>query len=118
VHKLTTAIAQRFAVVGIEDLNVRGMMANHKLARSISDMSFFEMRRQLEYKVQRRGGFLAVADRFFPSSKTCSCCGVVADEMPLHVRAWTCQHCGAQHDRDINAAVNLREYALKIWQTA
>ncbi len=86
---------------------MRGMMANRHLARSIADMSFFEFRRQLEYKAERRGGMVVVADRWFPSSKTCSDCGSVQKDMPLSLRQWICQDCGANHDRDMNAARNL-----------
>lgn len=111
LHKLTSDITRRFHTVGIEDLNVRGMMANRHLARSIADMSFHEFRRQLEYKAERRGGLVVVADRWFPSSKTCSACGSVQDNMPLSVRQWICPDCGASHDRDLNAARNLATYA-------
>ena len=112
LHKLTTEITRRFHTVGIEDLNVRGMMANRHLARSIADMSFHEFRRQLEYKAERRGGRVVVADRWFPSSKTCSACGSVQQDMPLSVRQWICPDCGACHDRDLNAARNLATYAV------
>ena len=111
LHKLTSELTRRFHTIGIEDLNVRGLMANHNLARSIADMSFFEFRRQLEYKAERRGGWVVVADRWFPSSKICSCCGVKQEKMPLSVRQWRCPECGAVHDRDINAARNLATYA-------
>jgi len=111
-HKLTTMLTQNYGIIGIEDLNVKGMMSNHKLARSVADMSFFEFRRQLEYKTETAGVKVVVADMWFPSSKTCSTCGINADEMPLHVRDWTCEHCNSHHDRDINAAINLRNYAL------
>ena len=111
LHKLTTEITRRFHTVGIEDLNVRGMMANRHLARSIADMSFHEFRRQLEYKAERRGGRVVVADRWFPSSKTCSACGSVQEAMPLSVRQWICPDCGTRHDRDLNAARNLATYA-------
>ncbi len=111
LHKLTSDLARRFHTIGIEDLNVRGMMANRHLARSIADMSFFEFRRQLEYKAERRGGMVVVADRWFPSSKTCSDCGSVQKDMPLSLRQWICQDCGASHDRDMNAARNLATYA-------
>lgn len=111
LHKLTTTLSNRFAVIGIEDLNVRGMMANHHLARAISDMSFFEFRRQLEYKTSQRGGQIVVADKFFPSSKMCSRCGHKQEVLPLSVRHWTCPECGASHDRDVNAAINLRKLA-------
>ena len=112
LHKLTTEITRRFHTVGIEDLNVRGMMANRHLARSIADMSFHEFRRQLEYKAERRGGRVVVADRWFPSSKTCSACGSVQEAMPLSVRQWICPDCGTRHDRDLNAARNLATYAV------
>lgn len=105
-HKATTEIARTFRVVVLEDLNVSGMAKNHRLAGSILDAAPYELRRQIEYKVAMRGGRVVIADRWFPSSKTCSECGVVADKMPLHVRDWTCG-CGAVHDRDINAARNL-----------
>ena len=111
LHKLTSDLARRFHTIGIEDLNVRGMMANRHLARSIADMSFFGFRQQLEYKAERRGGVVVVADRWFPSSKTCSACGSVQKDMPLSVRQWICPDCGACHDRDLNAARNLATYA-------
>ena len=112
LHKLTTDLTRRFHTIVIEDLNVRGMMRNRHLARSIADMGFFEFRRQLEYKAAMRGGQVVVADRWFPSSKTCSACGSVQKEMPLSVRQWTCPDCGAYHDRDLNAAKNLATYAV------
>ncbi|MBU2841441.1 RNA-guided endonuclease InsQ/TnpB family protein [Acidithiobacillus thiooxidans] len=112
LHKLTTDLTRRFHTIGIEDLNVRGMLKNHHLARSIADMSFFEFRRQLEYKAGRRGGLVVVADRWFPSSKTCSVCGTIQKKMPLGVRQWTCLDCGTTHDRDVNAARNLLALGL------
>lgn len=111
-HQLTTNLTRRFHTIGIEDLNVRGMMANRHLARSIADMSFFEIRRQLEYKADMRGGAVVAADRWFASSKTCSCCGHKLDALPLSMRNWTCPVCGTDHDRDMNAAINLRNYAV------
>lgn len=112
LHKLTTSLTSRFHTIGIEDLNVRGMMANRHLSRSIADMSFFEFRRQLEYKAAMRGGMVKVADRFYASSKTCSACGHKLDDLPLSVRVWTCPACGSVHDRDVNAAVNLKNMAV------
>jgi putative transposase len=112
LHKLTTEITRRFHTIGIEDLNVRGMMRNRHLARSIADMGFFEFRRQLEYKARMRGGMVVVADRWFPSSKTCSVCGSVQEKLPLSIRQWTCPECGADHDRDVNAAINLKNMAV------
>jgi putative transposase len=118
LHKLTTDIACRFQIVGIEDLNVRGMMANEKLARSIADMGFHEFRRQLDYKVKMHGGIVVAAPRFYPSSKTCSACGHVVSTLPLSVREWTCPACGVLHDRDRNAAVNLERLAVSSTVTA
>ena len=111
LHPLTNRLTRDFARVVIEDLNVTGLLKNHKLAGSIADMGFHEFRRQLEYKAKWRGGEGVVANRFYPSSKTCSACGVVAESMPLSVRQWSCPHCGATHDRDHNAAVNLASLA-------
>lgn len=110
-HKLTTMLTRNYSLIGIEDLNVKGMMSNPKLARSVADMSFFEFRRQLEYKSEANNTKIVVADRWFASSKTCNVCGIKSDELLLNVREWTCKHCGTQHDRDINAAINLKNYA-------
>ena len=91
----------------MEDLNTKGMLKNHKLAKSISDSSLGEIRRQLEYKSVLYGKSLLFVDRWFPSSKTCSVCGCIQEKMPLNIREWTCPDCGAHHDRDLNAAVNI-----------
>ena len=107
LNKLTTYLAKNHGIVVIEDLNVSGMLANHKLAKSIADQGFYEFRRQLEYKCQWYGCELVVADRFFPSSKTCSSCGHVQD-MPLNIRTYDCPECGLSIDRDLNASINLR----------
>ncbi len=113
LHQLTTDLTRSFHTIGIEDLNVLGMVKNRHLSRAISDMGFFEFRRQLAYKAGMRGAVVVVADRFFASSKTCSApdCGHKVDKLPLSVREWTCPVCGAVHDRDVNAAKNLQEYA-------
>ncbi len=114
LHQLTTVLTRRFHTIGIEDLNVSGMLKNRHLSRSISDRGFFEFRRQLEYKAEMRGAVVVVAKRFFASSKTCSAsgCGHKVDKLPLSVREWTCPVCGVVHDRDVNAAKNLQEYAV------
>ena len=112
IHKLTTKLVNQFTTICIEDLQVSAMIKNRRLSRSVADMGFHELRRQLEYKLKRSQGNLIVADRFFPSSKTCSHCKHVTDELPLSMRQWTCHHCGMDHDRDINAARNLAEYAV------
>lgn len=112
LHQLTSDLTSRFHTIGIEDLNIQGMVRNRKLARSIMDASFFECRRQLEYKSARRGRILLVADRWYPSSKTCSCCGHKLEKLPLSVRNWVCPSCETSHDRDVNAAINLRNLAV------
>ena len=111
IHKLTTDLSQRFETIVIEDLYVKGMVKNHHLARAISDMGFSEFRRQLSYKVPGEGGMLVIAPRFYPSSKTCSSCGHKLAELPLSVREWPCPSCGVVHDRDHNAALNLKSLA-------
>ena len=119
LHKLTTRLVEEFDVICIEDLNVKGMMANHKLARSIMDLGFYEFKRQLLYKAQmwQRSKTVVIADRWYPSSKTCSCCGEKLKELDLSVREWECPHCHTTHDRDANAAINLRNYGLNQTQT-
>lgn len=107
LHKLSTRLAKTKRVVAVEDLHVRGMVRNRHLARAIADAGWGEFRRMLGYKCTWYGSELVMAPRFFPSSKICSACGQVQEKMPLHIREWTCPACGAQHDRDINAARNL-----------
>ena len=97
----------------IEDLTVRSMVKNHPLARAISDASWSEFRSMLEYKAAWYGREVIVVDRFFPSSKLCSNCGSLRQEMPLSVRTWTCD-CGTTHDRDVNAARNLLAAGLAV----
>ncbi len=111
LHKLTTYLSKNHAVVGIEDLNVSGMMANRCLAKAIGDMGFYEFRRQLEYKCQLYGSKLVVIDRFAPSSKTCSCCANVKNSLSLSQRVYHCHSCGFEIDRDLNAAINISKYA-------
>jgi putative transposase len=112
LHQLTTGLTQRFHTIGIEDLNVSGMLKNRYLSRAVSDMGFFEFRRQLEYKAAQRGCIVVVADRWYPSSKMCSDCGHELETLPLLMRQWTCLACGAAHDRDVNAAINLKNLAV------
>lgn len=107
IHKITTYLVRNYDVISLEDLNVRGMTKNHSLAKAITNVSFGEFNRQIEYKAQIYGKQIYRVDRFFPSSKTCSNCGCIQEKMPLKVREWTCPECGAHHDRDINAATNL-----------
>ncbi len=106
LHKLSTRFVRENQTVVIEDLTVRNLLKNGKLARAISDASWTELRSMLEYKCAWYGRELVVIDRWFPSSKLCGACGTVAAKMPLNVRDWTCD-CGAVHDRDVNAARNI-----------
>jgi len=111
LHKLTTGLTRKFSVVGIEDLNVNGMMQNGKLAKAVADMGFHEFRRQLEYKAEMTGSRIVIAGKFFPSTKKCSGCGNVNTEITLSDRIYTCQVCGLTVDRDLNAALNLKALA-------
>jgi len=118
LHKLTTGLATTIGTVVIEDLNVAGMLHNRKLARHVADASFAEIRRQLRYKMCWSGGRLVVADRWFPSSKTCSACGAVKPKLSLSARVFRCEHCGLVIDRDRNAAINLKyQVAQSGWET-
>jgi putative transposase len=114
LHKLSTRIIRENQTVVIEDLTVRNMVRNHSLARVISDASWSEFRSMLEYKADWYGRNLVVVDRWYPSSKTCSACGHMAASMPLSVRTWTCTTCGTRHDRDVNAAKNIRAEGLSV----
>jgi len=111
LHKLTTKLAKEYGVIVLEDLNVAGMMKNRRLARHIGDASFGEIRRQLEYKTAWNGGRVVLADRWFPSSKTCSDCGAVKAKLALSERVYNCMECGLGLNRDVNAARNLAAYA-------
>ncbi|NMO56892.1 IS200/IS605 family element transposase accessory protein TnpB [Actinoplanes sp. TBRC 11911] len=113
LHKLTTRLAAEHGTVVVEDLNVTGMLANRKLARHIADAGFAEIRRQLAYKTGWNGGRLLVADRWYPSSKTCSACGAVKTKLALNERVYHCQACGLVIDRDLNAALNLATLAAE-----
>jgi putative transposase len=113
LHKLTSRIVHENQVVVIEDLTVRNMVKNHKLARAISDAAWSDMRTMLEYKCAWYGRELTVIDRWFPSSKLCGACGTIRAKLPLNVREWTCD-CGAVHDRDVNAAKNILAAGLAV----
>ena len=107
LHQITTYLVSEYDVLAIEDLNVSGMVKNRKLSRAISDLGFYEFKRQLIYKANQWGKAVKSVDRFYPSTKTCHYCGHKVDELPLSVRMWQCPSCHTQHDRDINASMNI-----------
>jgi putative transposase len=111
LHNASAQLVQGAGLIAIKDLNVAGMMKNRRLAKAIGDASFGELRQQIQYKAGWYSREVVVIDRWAPSSKACSGCGHVLAELPLSVRAWTCPVCGAEHDRDVNAARNLLAWA-------
>ncbi|MFF1596950.1 RNA-guided endonuclease InsQ/TnpB family protein [Streptomyces mirabilis] len=113
LHKITTRLVRENQTIVIEDLTVRNMVKNHRLARAISDAAWSEFRSMLEYKAQWYGREVIAVDRWFPSSRLCSACGTLQEKMPLNVRTWTCD-CGMTHDRDVNAAHNLLAAGLAV----
>jgi putative transposase len=116
LQKFTTKIIRENQAIFVEGLNVVGMAKNHNLAKHIADAAFGEIFRELKYKAEWYGRTYLPLDRFFPSSKLCSSCGHLLDELPLSVREWDCPACGVHHDRDKNAAINIKragQYLLK-----
>ncbi|MFB4318664.1 RNA-guided endonuclease InsQ/TnpB family protein [Actinomadura sp. 21ATH] len=111
LHKATSTLAQRYETLVVEDLNVTGMVANRRLARAVADAGFGQARRMLAYKTGWCGGRLVVADRWYPSSKTCSGCGGRKPSLSLSERTYRCDACGLNLGRDVNAAINLRDLA-------
>lgn len=118
LHKITTSLVKENSVICIEDLNVKGMMKNHKLAKNISDCSFSMIRGMFDYKCKWYGRQLIIIDRWSPTSKTCSECGHIMKDWNLGIREWTCPNCHAHHDRDINAAKNILSEGMKILDRA
>jgi putative transposase len=112
IHKMTSTLAKtKPKYIVLEDLNVKGMMRNHKLAGAVADASFYEIKRQLQYKTAWYGGEIIEVDRFFPSSKLCSSCGTIKEDLTLQDRIYTCD-CGLSIDRDLNASINIEHYGL------
>ena len=113
-HKLSRKIVNENQVIVVENLNIKGMVKNHCLAKSISQVGWGSFMTMLKYKAEDEGKVYLEIDRFFPSSKTCSNCLNVIDSLPLDIRHWTCNSCGTTHDRDINASINIRDEGMRI----
>jgi putative transposase len=114
LHKLSRKLVDESQVIVVENLNVKGLVRNRKLSKAISDVGWGMFVNFLAYKLERKEGKFVEIDRFFPSSKKCSCCGHVVDELPLDIREWDCLMCGTHHDRDGNAALNIRTEGIRI----
>ena len=114
LHKLSRKIVNENQVIAVENLNIKGLVKNHNLAKAISDVGWGMFCTMLKYKAASEGRQYIEIDRWFPSSKTCHVCLNRADNLSLDVRAWTCKHCGTHHDRDVNAAINIRNEALRV----
>ncbi|WP_197046517.1 RNA-guided endonuclease InsQ/TnpB family protein, partial [Planktothrix paucivesiculata] len=114
LHKLSRKIVDENQVIAVENLGVKNMVKNHKLAKSISDCGWGMFGTMLKYKAEKEGKTYIEIDRFFPSSKTCNVCLNQVGSLPLDIRSWTCEHCQTTHDRDINASINIKNEALRI----
>ena len=114
LHKATTALAEQYGFIGVESLHVKGMMRNHALAQALGDAAFGTFSRFLSTKVAARGGKVQAVGRFYPSSKTCSCCGHIKTDLSLSERTFLCAVCGFTLDRDLNAAINILNEALRL----
>ena len=110
-HKLSFKLTCENQAIALEDLNIKGMVKNHKLARAISDAGWGTFVSMIEYKGELYGCELRRLDRFFPSSKRCSNCGYIKEDITLNIREWDCKKCSAHHDRDINAAKNILKFS-------
>lgn len=114
IHKLSTEIANRYDVVCVEDLNLHAQAQSLNFGKAVADNGFGMFRNLLEYKLFERGKYLVKVDKFYPSTKTCHCCGCKNNDITLKDREWTCPNCNTHHDRDVNAAINIRNEGLRI----
>ena len=114
LHKLSTRIVREHDVIALEDLQVRNMICNRRLARAISCSGWANLRAMIEYKAERAGRAIVAVDRWYPSSKTCSVCGHLLADLGIGTRRWACPSCGTRHDRDINAAKNILAAGLAV----
>lgn len=117
LHLITARLVKAFRFIGIEDLNIKGMLKNHRLARAIQECGFYEFKRQLNYKSGLSGSYVAIANMFFASSKTCSVCGYKNNDLKLKDEYWTCPCCNTFHNRDFNASINLKKVAGRYSET-
>ena len=119
LHKESTKLVRENQLIAVENLKIKNMLRNHKLAKAISDVSWAEFFRMLEYKAKFYGCDVVKVDTFYPSSQTCSCCGYQnKDTKNLGIRKWTCPQCNTKHDRDVNAARNILRKALEMQKSA
>lgn len=114
LHKVSTDLVKKYDYIILEDLNIKGMVKNHKLSKHIADASWGKFVEFLTYKGQWNDKSIIKIDRFFPSSKACNCCGYINQDLNLEIRQWNCPRCGTKHDRDLNAAKNILKEGLKI----
>jgi putative transposase len=114
LHKLSRRLINDNQVICVESLKVKNMIRNPSMSKAIADVGWGEFVRQLAYKAEWAGRQLVAIDQWFPSSKRCSCCGHTLSSLPLSVREWDCPECGAHHDRDINAAINIKAAGLAV----
>ncbi len=118
LHKLSTKLVKTYDIICIENLNIKGLMQNHKLSKSFQDVSLYEFTRQLEYKSKWYGKTISKVDRFYSSSQICSNCGFKnSDVKNLSIREWTCPECGTHHDRDVNSAINILHEGIRILES-
>lgn len=116
LHSISNQLVSENQVICIEDLNVKGMLKNHNLARSIQELSLYQFKSMLKYKSEWNGGYVVEVDRFFPSSKLCNVCGSKNDKLTLDIRSWTCGSCGTEHNRDLNAAINIKNEGKRLYK--